>query len=83
MPETLPSSPAITTQPMPWRSSSFAKSSKVVSGLAVTTPLPFIFRIAATFMVVSSSFGSFRPVRLRHSVPDDQTAQEREEWDGS
>src|SRR4029077_14743246 len=55
MPTTLPSSPSMTMQPMPCCSSSLAISSKDVSAEAVKTPLPFILRIAATCMLVSSS----------------------------
>jgi len=83
MPATLPSSPSMTTQPMPRASSSFAISSNDLSGGAVTTPLPFSFRIAATFILVSSSLRNFRPDCLRHHVPDGRIAQEMAESKGS
>src|SRR6476620_9406018 len=69
-----------TTQPMPWLSSRLAISSRDASAFTVTTPLPFIFRIAATFILVSSSLGNFCPDRLRHSVLDWRDAQERRDW---
>jgi hypothetical protein len=47
----------MTMQPMRCCVSSFATSSNDLSAVVVTTVLPFSFRIAATFMLVSSSAG--------------------------
>jgi hypothetical protein len=62
MPATLPSAPVMTTQPMPCLPSTSAMSSNDVSGAEVTTSLPFIFRIVATFIRVSSSPGASVPL---------------------
>ena len=46
-----------------------------VSDVVVNTLRPFCFRIAATFIRVSSSPGSLKSRGLRHSVPDRPNAQ--------
>ena len=52
MPAILSSSPTMTMQPMPCCASSFAISSNDLSLVVVKTPLPFSFRIVATFISV-------------------------------